>query len=229
MQEPDRQAGTKRGAIGMLLAVPVFAAVLSGSPVARASTPVVAAPSAATTTPAATAWAQSVRRHLGFEASDGAASASAATVPVRPVTAWARAVEARLALRAQRVALVGRAALAWSERGVASWYGRRSSGHRTSSGERFDPMELTCAHPTLPLGTKVLVTSETTGRSVVVTVNDRGPFGGRSRWPGPPTTTPARRRSPRPRRAEAGSSGRQPGTGGRHEGPGSGRVGPVAP
>lgn len=40
-------------------------------------------------------------------------------------------------------------------------------------------MQLTCAHPTLPLGTKVLVTSDTTGRSVVVTVNDRGPFGGR--------------------------------------------------
>ena len=40
-------------------------------------------------------------------------------------------------------------------------------------------MQLTCAHPTLPLGTKVLVTSETTGRSVVVTVNDRGPYGGR--------------------------------------------------
>jgi rare lipoprotein A len=62
---------------------------------------------------------------------------------------------------------------------MASWYGRDHSGRRTSSGDRFDPMRLTCAHPTLPLGTKVLVTSDTTGRSVVVTVNDRGPFGGR--------------------------------------------------
>ncbi len=62
---------------------------------------------------------------------------------------------------------------------MASWYGRAQSGRRTSNGDRFDPMQLTCAHPTLPLGTKLVVTSETTGRSVVVTVNDRGPFGGR--------------------------------------------------
>ncbi len=62
---------------------------------------------------------------------------------------------------------------------MASWYGRDHGGRRTSSGDRFDPMQLTCAHPTLPLGTRVLVTSDTTGRSVVVTVNDRGPYGGR--------------------------------------------------
>ena len=62
---------------------------------------------------------------------------------------------------------------------MASWYGRDHGGRRTSSGDRFDPMQLTCAHPTLPLGTRVLVTSDSTGRSVVVTVNDRGPYGGR--------------------------------------------------
>ena len=49
-------------------------------------------------------------------------------------------------------------------------------GRRTSSGDRFDARQLTCAHRTLPLGTRVLVTSEETGRSVVVVVNDRGPY-----------------------------------------------------
>ncbi len=146
-----------------------------------------------------TAWAETVRTNLAAQgaldpstetrfaapgtarpdpavASDAAAARPAA---VHPVTAWARAVESQLATRAHRVADAGRSALAWSERGMASWYDLRRSGHWTSSGARFNPMQLTCAHPTLPLGTKVLVTSERTGRSVVVTVNDRGPFGGR--------------------------------------------------
>lgn len=55
--------------------------------------------------------------------------------------------------------------------GMASYYG---SGLRTASGQRFNPHALTCAHRTLPFGTKLLVTHD--GRSVVVTVNDRGPF-----------------------------------------------------
>ncbi len=141
---------------------------------------------------ATTAWTESVRAHLGLaaaahdsEAPPAAAgpTAIAATTPApaaaRPATFWARSVEAHLADRALRVAAAGRAALAWSESGVASWYGGRFSGRRTSSGAKYNPIQLTCAHPTLPLGTRVLVTSEDTGRSVVVTVNDRGPFGGR--------------------------------------------------
>ncbi len=120
---------------------------------------------------APTAWADSVRSSLAAQAPAAPAAHS--------VTSWARAVEARLAMHAHRAALAGQSALAWSESGMASWYGGGHAGHRTSSGSRFDPMQLTCAHPTLPLGTKVLVTSDTTGRSVVVTVNDRGPFGGR--------------------------------------------------
>ncbi|MBE7210082.1 MAG: septal ring lytic transglycosylase RlpA family protein [Gluconacetobacter diazotrophicus] len=107
------------------------------------------------------------------------AAGDAARPATSPATSWARSVEQRLEARAHRVADAGRSALAWSESGIASWYGGRWTGHRTSSGRRFDPMQLTCAHPTLPLGTKLLVTSENTGRSVVVTVNDRGPFGGR--------------------------------------------------
>lgn len=60
--------------------------------------------------------------------------------------------------------------------GLASYYGYELAGNRTASGERFDPEALTAAHRTLPLGTRVRVVNETNGRSVVVRVNDRGPF-----------------------------------------------------
>jgi rare lipoprotein A len=57
--------------------------------------------------------------------------------------------------------------------GLASFYGHQS---RTASGEKFNPHELTAAHRTLPFGTRVRVTDVSTGRSVTVRVNDRGPF-----------------------------------------------------
>ncbi|MDH4022589.1 MAG: septal ring lytic transglycosylase RlpA family protein [Gammaproteobacteria bacterium] len=60
--------------------------------------------------------------------------------------------------------------------GVASWYGQPFHGQRTSSGEVFDMYKLTAAHKTLPLPSLVRVTSLDSGRSVIVTVNDRGPF-----------------------------------------------------
>lgn len=60
--------------------------------------------------------------------------------------------------------------------GRASWYGRQFAGRKTASGERFDPEMLTGAHRTLPLGTKVRVTNLHNGRSVLVTITDRGPF-----------------------------------------------------
>ena len=61
--------------------------------------------------------------------------------------------------------------------GVASWYGPKFAGRRTASGERFDPSEMTAAHRTLPFGTRVRVTNAA-GKSVVVRINDRGPFHG---------------------------------------------------
>jgi rare lipoprotein A len=60
--------------------------------------------------------------------------------------------------------------------GEASYYGNELAGHRTSSGERFNPNGLTAAHRTLPLGTRLRVTNVANGRSVIVRVNDRGPF-----------------------------------------------------
>ncbi|MFC4255308.1 septal ring lytic transglycosylase RlpA family protein [Altererythrobacter xixiisoli] len=62
--------------------------------------------------------------------------------------------------------------------GMASFYGRELAGRPTASGERFDPSGLTAAHRTLPFGSKVRVTNARNGRSVVVRINDRGPFHG---------------------------------------------------
>jgi rare lipoprotein A len=64
----------------------------------------------------------------------------------------------------------------YRERGVASWYGRKFHGEKTSTGETYDMYALTAAHPTLPLPSYARVTSVATGRSVIVRVNDRGPF-----------------------------------------------------
>ena len=55
--------------------------------------------------------------------------------------------------------------------------GRELAGNRTASGEAFDPDDFTCAHRTLPFGTKLRVTNLANGQSVVVRVNDRGPWG----------------------------------------------------
>src|SRR5512140_2069835 len=62
------------------------------------------------------------------------------------------------------------------ELGTASWYGPGFHGNRTSSGEIYDQYELTAAHQTLPLGTRVAVTNLLNGKEVEVRINDRGPF-----------------------------------------------------
>lgn len=61
-------------------------------------------------------------------------------------------------------------------KGVASWYGYDGSGNQTAAGERYNPEGMTAAHRSLPLGTKVRVTNTHNGRSVVVRINDRGPY-----------------------------------------------------
>src|SRR5262249_25106592 len=64
----------------------------------------------------------------------------------------------------------------YSREGMASWYGGKFHGRRTASGERFNMHKLTCAHRTLPFGSRLRVTNLSNGREVVVVVNDRGPF-----------------------------------------------------
>ena len=64
----------------------------------------------------------------------------------------------------------------YKERGIASWYGRKFHGEKTSIGETYDMYAMTAAHPTLPLPSYARVTGVASGKSVVVRVNDRGPF-----------------------------------------------------
>ncbi|SMC19188.1 rare lipoprotein A [Desulfacinum hydrothermale DSM 13146] len=64
----------------------------------------------------------------------------------------------------------------YREKGLASWYGADWHGRRTANGERYDMHAMTAAHKTLPMNTHVKVTHLKTGRSVVVRINDRGPF-----------------------------------------------------
>lgn len=100
------------------------------------------------------------------------AAAVVELVPVQPAadlapTAIAPALDAP-APSAPQETLLGR--------GSASYYAAKFDGRRTASGERFDNDEMTAAHRTLPFGSLVRVTNPANGRSVVVRINDRGPF-----------------------------------------------------
>lgn len=75
-----------------------------------------------------------------------------------------------------RSASVADVVSAWAQSGRVSWYGPGFHGRRTASGEVFDTNEMTMAHRSLPLGSKVRVTNLANGRSVVLRVNDRGPY-----------------------------------------------------
>ena len=81
----------------------------------------------------------------------------------------ARAVPIEPRLRAREVA-------SFAQEGLASWYGARFHRRHTASGEHFDMKELTAAHRTLPLDTVVRVTNLANDRTVLVRINDRGPF-----------------------------------------------------
>ncbi len=83
-----------------------------------------------------------------------------------------------LALGVLALAIPFGAARANVQEGTVSWYGAQFHDRQTANGERFDMAALTMAHPTLPFGTRVRVTNLRNGRSVVVRVNDRGPFVG---------------------------------------------------
>lgn len=64
----------------------------------------------------------------------------------------------------------------YNESGEASYYGAKHQGKKTASGERFDQAQLTAAHRTLPFGTRVRVTNLNNDKSVIVRINDRGPY-----------------------------------------------------
>lgn len=66
----------------------------------------------------------------------------------------------------------------FKQQGISSWYGTPFHGRKTASGETFNMHSLTAAHRTLPLGSKVKVTNTSNGKSVILKINDRGPFHG---------------------------------------------------
>jgi len=105
-------------------------------------------------------------------------SATAALVSAVPAPGFATSVGATMVQSPIVQALPIEPAYHTVGTGMASYYGRELAGNRTASGERFDPSDLTAAHRTLPLGSKVRVTNPRTGDSVVVRINDRGPFHG---------------------------------------------------
>ncbi|MDR6386933.1 septal ring lytic transglycosylase RlpA family protein [Paraburkholderia caribensis] len=98
------------------------------------------------------------------------------STPIAPVDADvdADSVSDNAPAQAQIVAL--RPARDALQTGQASWYARKFEGRRTANGERYNGQALTAAHRTLPFGTYVRVTSLSTAKTVVVRINDRGPF-----------------------------------------------------
>ena len=102
-------------------------------------------------------------------------------LPVKEAIRQGRVKWAPYVVKGRRyVPMSVRKAQRYEEKGVASWYGeetrRKKGGHMTANGEAFNPMALTAAHKYLPLPINVRVTNLENGRSIVVRVNDRGPF-----------------------------------------------------
>ncbi len=86
------------------------------------------------------------------------------------LSCWAQTAEARTRAAPPQSAGI------WPREGVATFYARKFAGRKTASGERYDPKALTAAHRTLPFGTRIRVTNISNGKSVVVRINDRGPW-----------------------------------------------------
>ena len=101
--------------------------------------------------------------------------------PVKQAVCQGRVKASPYVVRGKRyVPLSVRQAQRYEEMGIASWYGqetrKKKGGHVTANGEAFNPMGLTAAHKRLPLPINVRVTNLDNGRSIIVRVNDRGPF-----------------------------------------------------
>ena len=105
-----------------------------------------------------------------------AATAPQANTSKSPLTAQPSPAELPASAEPSATATQTSLQAATGERGLASLYSPHFQGKRTASGERFDTHNLTAAHKTLPFGTRVRVLSLSTGKEVVVRINDRGPF-----------------------------------------------------
>jgi len=118
------------------------------------------------------------RRPGGYYKDDGPGdSAKLASIPdavprTEPLHRWANRPYEAMGRKYVPLTRVG----VYTQRGTASWYGKRFHGNPTSSGEKYDMYKMTAAHPILPIPSYVRVTNVVNRRSVVVRVNDRGPF-----------------------------------------------------
>jgi len=107
---------------------------------------------------------------LTASAKDGTPASDTATTPIQPAQT--------VAITQSTGAKAGKSrskAKRWLEVGMASWYGLRFQGRETAGGEIYDMNTMTCAHPTLPMGTWLRVTNLKNRRTAFVRVNDRGP------------------------------------------------------
>jgi len=147
--------------LGILVTVDSISALLEGAPSAQAL---------------ARQWTERLvtllEARAGIRAGHERAVDNERPVPGRPPAAAEapREAPAKAAAQKQPVAHV--------IEGIASWYGPGFHGRRTASGEIFDQNAMTAAHKTLPFGTRLLVKDSVSGKSVVVVINDRGPYVG---------------------------------------------------
>ncbi len=132
-------------------------------------------------TPASIATSQLLRQPGGFytdDGPDGAVPVNIATLPDAQPKAeplHASANEPYTVFGHDYTPL--RTAAGYKRQGTASWYGRKFHGQKTAGGEVYDMYAMTAAHPTLPIPSYARITSLENNRSVVVRINDRGPFG----------------------------------------------------
>lgn len=124
------------------------------------------------------ALATAIVASLGALVSWTARAQQAPATPATPPAAAAAPTAPAAATAAPAAQPAPAAATGSAERGKLAWYGRKFTGRKTASGERYNPDALTMAHKNLPFGTKVKVTNLKNNRSVTLRVNDRGPTQG---------------------------------------------------
>jgi rare lipoprotein A len=100
------------------------------------------------------------------------------TVPARIEVGSSKADDEDDGIINRLSAVASQAVKKFSQTGLASWYGRQFHGRKTANGDQFDMYAMTAAHRSLPLNCYIRVTNQDNGKSVVVKVNDRGPFHG---------------------------------------------------
>lgn len=173
-------SGVGRVLNGVLAAACVTLAACAGTPIQENEAGVPSRPAGSTTPARPPDIAVPGKKPGGYYLDDGPGSNPPADLEAIPDAVPRR--ELIKASTARPYTALGRAYTPKSElvpykaRGLASWYGKRYHGQRTSSGEVYDMYAMTAAHTTLAIPSYVRVTSLRNGRSVVVRVNDRGPF-----------------------------------------------------